>query len=53
MDPVHSTLAAEEDDPRYHTNSKCPHYHELLDNNHVAQGTGGYPECEWCKSPPA
>jgi len=50
MNPVHSTLASEEDNPKYHDNSDCPHFHELRDNHHAAQSTGGLPKCDWCKT---
>ncbi|HYA44567.1 MAG TPA: hypothetical protein VED59_03105 [Acidimicrobiales bacterium] len=50
---VHSLHDYEEDDPKYHTNSDCPYYHELVDNHHVAWGTGGHPLCDWCKEHPA
>jgi hypothetical protein len=50
ISPVHSTLASEEDDPKYHDNSDCPHYHELVHNHHVAPGTGNLPKCDWCKA---
>ncbi len=52
MNPVHSSLDDEEDDPRYHTDDRCPHYHELVDNKHVAQGTGDHLLCKWCANPP-
>jgi hypothetical protein len=46
---VHSTLAAEEDNPKHHDQSECEHYKELVKNNHVAQGRGGYPKCITCQ----
>jgi hypothetical protein len=49
MSAVHSSLAAEESDPKHHDDNGCPHYHELVRNGHVANGTGGYPLCDWCK----
>jgi hypothetical protein len=52
MSPVHSTLASEETNPKYHTNNECPHYHELKDDGHVAQGRGGLDLCDWCADPP-
>lgn len=48
--PVHSSLAGEEDDPKYHDNDKCPHYHELVHNGHLAHGEGGLRKCDWCKT---
>jgi hypothetical protein len=50
MNPVHSSLANEEENPKHHDDSNCPHYHELRDNGHVAQGAGGLPKCDWCKT---
>jgi hypothetical protein len=50
MKPVHSSLSGEEVDPKYHTDSRCPHYHELRDNGHVAQGDGGLNLCNWCET---
>ncbi len=52
MNPVHSSLAIEEEGAKYHNNSDCPHYHELVNNDHVAHGDGGYPLCDWCADPP-
>jgi len=49
---VHSSHDYEENDPKYHTNSDCPHYRELVDNHHVAWGTGGHPLCDWCEEHP-
>lgn len=48
MSPVHSSRDYEEDDPKYHNNDECPHYHELVHNGHVASGTGGHSLCNWC-----
>jgi hypothetical protein len=48
--PVHSSLAEEEDDPKFHDNDDCPHYHELVHNGHVAYGEGGLEKCDWCKT---
>lgn len=50
MSPVHSTKSGEEDNPKYHNNDDCPHFHELRHNRHVAQGTGGLALCDWCKT---
>jgi hypothetical protein len=46
--PVHSKLAAEETDPRHHDQSECGYYKELVRNNHVALGDGGYRKCTRC-----
>jgi hypothetical protein len=48
--PVQSSLAGEEDNPKYHDNDKCPHYHELVHNRHVAPDEIGLKKCDWCKT---
>ena len=49
MSPVHSSRDYEEDDPKFHDDDKCPHYHELVRNDHVKPGKGGHKKCKWCK----
>jgi hypothetical protein len=48
MNPKHSSRDYEESNTKYHNNSDCPHYHELRNNGHVAEGTGNHPLCDWC-----
>jgi hypothetical protein len=45
---VHSKLDSEETDPRYHTDSECPIYRELVEDDNVQSGTGDHWLCPWC-----
>jgi hypothetical protein len=50
MAPKQSSLAGEEDNPKYHNNDRCPHYHELVNNGHAVPSDGLIGLCDWCKS---
>jgi hypothetical protein len=34
--------------PRYHTDSECPIYQELVEDDNLQPGTGGHWLCAWC-----
>ena len=51
--PAHSSLAGVGDSARWHNNSQCPYYNELVRNQHVAPRKGGHKKCGWCKKHPA